>query len=83
MVKETKLVKIGSSKGVIIPSKVLKECGINDKVKFESHGKRITISPIESPRENWEKAFKSMNDNRDDELIIDDLTDIGETWEWQ
>lgn len=82
MIKETKLVKIGSSKGVIIPSKVLKECGINDRVKFEFQGKRITISPIKSPRKDWENAFRAMNDNKDDELIVDDLIDIGKAWDW-
>lgn len=83
MLKETKLVKIGDSKGVIIPSSVLKKCGIKDKIEFEVQGDKITIRPIKGPRSEWEKAFKAMNENGDDELIIDDTVDIGQDWEWK
>jgi antitoxin MazE len=33
----------------------------------------IILKPIPSPRKNWEKAFKKMNDQDDDQLLMDDV----------
>lgn len=35
--------------------------------------KQIIISPIEEPRRGWNEAFKSMNENGDDKLLIPDV----------
>ncbi|MBE0661534.1 MAG: AbrB/MazE/SpoVT family DNA-binding domain-containing protein [Bacteroidales bacterium] len=33
----------------------------------------IELRPSAKPRENWEEAFKQMNRNNDDTLLIDDV----------
>ncbi len=36
------------------------------------------LKPLSSPRKGWEKAFKEMRENRDDNLLIDDIFDDDE-----
>jgi antitoxin MazE len=77
--------KIGNSKGIILPQSILKECLIDELVTIEVKDKHIIISaPEEVKRKGWEKAFKQMADNGDDQLVIPDVfndEDIND-WTW-
>ena len=78
------IVKIGNSQGIRIPKSILQECGITKKIDLEVKGHDICLKPV-NPRVGWEKAFKKMRDNEDDQLLIDDTIDLdneGEDWEW-
>jgi len=76
------IVKIGNSKGIRIPKTILEECGISGQVEVEVKNHNIFIKPLNS-RNNWEKEFKKMRSNNDDELIIEDNLDLEESdWEW-
>ena len=78
------VIQIGNSKGLRIPKSVLKQCNIKDKVEMEIDDDTIVIKALKKDvRKNWDKAFKNMNDNKDDKLLIDDSVDIEmEDWEW-
>ncbi len=65
------IIKIGNSKGIRIPSYILKECNINDVVSLYVKEGKVIIEPIESPRKNWNQEFIKMHQNNDDKLIID------------
>ena len=64
------IIKIGNSKGIRIPSKVLEELSLelNDNVQIEIVNGNIVITPARA-RFGWDKAFKNMHNNRDDKLI--------------
>jgi antitoxin MazE len=81
----TKLVSIGNSKGIRIPSSFLKQCGIDNIIDIDIKEQRIIINPVKKrPREGWEKAFNTMHANGDDSLLIDGITDSFEKdWEWK
>ena len=65
----TKVFKSGNSQAIRIP----KEFRLNtDKVKIISKGNALIIKPIET-RKGWDKAFKKMRRNNDDNLLIDDV----------
>ena len=55
------LVRIGNSKGIIIPSKVRKQCHIdNDLLIDVVDGKIIISAPtVNLPRQGWDEAFKN------------------------
>ncbi len=76
------VVKIGNSKGIRIPSVILKECKINDKVELEVQDGKIIVIPQVKPRQNWDQEFKEMNKNGDDKLLIDDMLDL-DMEDWQ
>ncbi len=65
------LINIGTSKGIRIPSSVLKM--FNSLSSFELHvkGNQIILDTVESPRKGWQEKFK----NSSNELLIED--DLG------
>ena len=42
----------------------------------------IILKPKAEPRKNWEKAFKKMHENGDDQLLIDDVFEDENFDEW-
>jgi len=65
------LINIGTSKGIRLPSSVLKM--FNSLTAFELHvkGNQIILDTIEEPRKDWENKFK----NSSNKLLIDDALD--------
>ncbi|MDD2300088.1 MAG: AbrB/MazE/SpoVT family DNA-binding domain-containing protein [Fermentimonas sp.] len=72
---KTDVIRIGNSKGVRLPSTILKQCGIGSKVEIEVRDNEIILKPVKSPREGWQDAFQQMHEFGDDELIIPDEID--------
>lgn len=69
----TNVIKIGNSKGIRIPKKVLDQCHIHDKVDLTVQKEGIVLRPIKKkPREGWDLAAKKMNEQGNDELLIPD-----------
>jgi len=55
---EVKIIKIGSSKGIRIPSKVLKDFGNPDEFKLNVTEFGIFLKPIQkNTRSGWEEAY--------------------------
>jgi antitoxin MazE len=78
--------KIGNSKGIILPQKVLKQCFIEDEVTIEVQDNAIIIRPANDiRRKDWVEAFKEMAKNEDDTLLIPDIFEdenLGD-WTWK
>jgi antitoxin MazE len=79
-----KLIKIGNSKGIRIPSVLLKKFNIDEQVLLEVKGNTIIIKPVPKPRTGWDEAMQTMHRNGEDRLLIDNIIDAEmENWEWQ
>lgn len=70
---EIPIIQIGNSKGFRLGKTLIEKYNIKDKVEVILEKGFIILKPIPSPRKNWEKAFKKMNDQDDDQLLIDDV----------
>ena len=81
---KTHIIPIGNSKGVRIPSALLKLCNIHSDVDIHTKGQSVVISPIRrKPRNGWAEAFKQMHAQKEDRFLIPDRLDIEmENWEW-
>ena len=80
---KTELARIGNSKVIRIPAHILKECNIKDRINIEIENGKIVITPISDARAGWDKAFKEMHTNGDDQLLTDDMLDLSKAdWEW-
>ncbi len=66
---KTQIIKIGNSKGIRIPKPLLEECNLAADVELEIHADGLLIRPAKTPRLNWDKAFKQMADNDQDEMM--------------
>ena len=58
-----------------LPQAVLKQCGIESQVELAIKDNCIILKPIKAPREGWVEAFKLMNKNKDDVLLIPEEID--------
>ncbi len=70
------LIDIGTSRGIRIPSAVLKDLDDFDAFDLKVEDNRIILDVIKNPREGWADKFK----NSKNDLLIDDRLDI-EDWD--
>jgi len=78
------IIRIGNSQGLRIPKPILKQCGFQGEVELEVHDKELIIKSTKQSRQNWEKAFKAMAQNGDDQLIEFAQNQWDEEeWEWK
>jgi len=68
---EISIIKIGNSKGVKLPREVIERYNIKDKVQVIFEKGQIVLRPVNIPRKGWDKAFKQMHENGDDQLLMD------------
>ena len=79
-----KVIKVGNSKGIRIPSVLLKKCNIDDQVELEIEGNTIVIKPVKKTRSGWDESMKKMHQNADDALLIDNNIDAEMAdWKWK
>lgn len=70
---ELSVINIGNSKGIRLSKTILEKYNISDKIELILEKGYIILKPKAEPRKNWEKAFKKMHENGDDQLLIDDV----------
>ena len=79
---ETSIIKIGNSKGLRLSKTLIEQYNITDKVELILEKEQIILKPILSPRKNWEKEFKKMNENGEDKLLMNDIFEDENLEEW-
>ena len=77
------MIKIGNSKGIRLSKTLLERYNIQDTVDLILDIDQIIIKPLSQPRKGWDKAFKEMNANGDDQLLIPDIFEDENPEEWK
>ena len=67
--------KIGTSKGIIIPATILKECGFKDSAEIKVVDNKIEILPQRELRIGWEIAAKKIGEEEKLDLLPDFLSE--------
>ncbi|MGB0838021.1 MAG: AbrB/MazE/SpoVT family DNA-binding domain-containing protein [Flavobacteriaceae bacterium] len=79
---EASIIQIGNSKGLRLSKKILETYNIQDKVELILEKGKIILKPIDTPRQGWDKAFKQMAVDHDDELLISDVFEDENLEQW-
>jgi len=79
---ELSIIQIGNSKGFRLSKTLIEKYNIKDKVELILEKGHMILKPIPSPRKDWEKAFKKMNENGDDQLMFNDIFENENLEEW-
>lgn len=79
---ELSVINIGNSKGIRLSKTILEKYSINDKIEIILEKGYIILKPKTKPRKDWEKAFKKMHENGDDQLLMDDVFEDENFEEW-
>lgn len=80
---ELSIINIGNSKGIRLPKAILEKYNISGKIELILEKGYIVLKPKTEPRKGWEKAFKKMHENGDDQLLIDDVFEDEMFDEWK
>ena len=73
---QVSLIDIGTSKGIRIPSSILKEIDTPKTFELRIEEGSIVLDVLEEPRKGWEDKFKDS----DHSLLIDDTLDA-DAWD--
>lgn len=79
------VIKIGNSRGVILPKSILAQCHIDAAVDLRIENNTIIIQSTKKPREEWAEQFAIMAKQGDDVLLDSDRTHDSfdkDEWEW-
>lgn len=80
----TKIIRVGNSSGVVLPSVFLKMLGIEPgaevRLEYRDKLKEIVLKP--KVRDGWEKAFKMYALEGADKLLIPDVFEDEDLWEY-
>ena len=79
---ELSIIQIGNSKGFRLSKTLIEKYNIKNKVELILEKGQMILKPIPSPRKDWEKAFKEMNENGDDQLLFNDVFENENLEEW-
>ena len=79
---ELSIIQIGNSKGFRLSKTLIEKYNIKDKVELILEKGQMILKPIPSPRKDWEKEFKKMNENGDDQLLFNDIFEDENLEEW-
>lgn len=77
------IIPIGNSKGLRLSKTILEKYNIKDTVEMILEKGHIILKPKNSPRKNWEKAFKKMHDKGDDHMLMTDFFEDESLEEWK
>ncbi len=79
---EISVIKIGNSKGFRLSKTLLEKYNIKDKVELILEKGYIIIKPVSKPRKGWEKSFKEMSENGEDQLLFNDVFEDENLEQW-
>ena len=57
---QSKLIKIGNSRGVRLPFELIEKAGLNDELELIARDGEILIANRRQPRQGWAEAFRSI-----------------------
>ena len=82
---KVKLISIGNSKGIRIPSSVIKQCRLGNELEMRVENGVIVLAPARSVREGWSVAFEKKSTVGNDAPLVSDAlgNDFdAEGWTW-
>lgn len=79
---ELSVINIGNSKGIRLSKTILEKYNISEKIEVILEKGYIILKPKAEPRKGWDKAFKKMHENGDDQLLMDDVFEDENFEEW-
>lgn len=82
---EANIIRIGNSRGVVIPSAVLKTLGLTERSTVDmTVGRNGLIIKKTPARAGWATAARKMHENGEDKLLLPDVfeDETFDGWEW-
>jgi len=78
---ETRLRKIGNSRGVIIPAQLIERLRLSDTVELSVENEALVMRSTTPQRQGWFDNYDPGQDDTPLEGFVDDADDQAD-WEW-
>jgi antitoxin MazE len=79
---DVSVIQIGNSKGIRLSKYLLERYNIKGSVELVLEKGYFIVKPKALPRKGWEKAFKKLNETRDDKALMPDFFEDETFDEW-
>ncbi len=76
------LIPIGNSKGIRLSKTLIEKYNFQDTIELILEKGYIILKPKTKARKGWEKEFKKMHENGDDQLLVSGVFKDGNFEEW-
>jgi len=63
---ELKVSRIGNSKGIRIPARVLKKYGFRERILMEERPTEVVLRRMRDPKLSWHETFEEMAREKED-----------------
>lgn len=85
MVKKTRIIQIGNSKGIRVPKVLLEYARLPDEVEIQAENGRLIVRAAQGPRAGWAEAAKAMHNQGEDQLLDASTSNHfdDKEWRWQ
>jgi antitoxin MazE len=71
--------RIGNSKGIIIPTPLLAQIGLEDEAEVSvEDGALVVRAPARPVRRGWAEASKALASSGDDALVLPEFGNVGD-----
>lgn len=70
---DVSLIPIGNSKGIRLSKALIEKYNFQNTIELILENGFIILRPKTQARKGWEKAFKKMHKNGDDQLMLSDV----------
>lgn len=80
---QTRLIRIGNSRGVRLPKHVLDASGLDGDLTIEARPGEVVLRAARHPRAGWTEAFTQMAQSGDDTLLDPEISTEFDRNEWQ
>lgn len=80
---EVSLISIGNSKGIRLSKTLIEKYNFQDTIELILEKKYIILKPKAKVRDGWEKSFRKMHENGDDNLLASDIFTDEDFEEWK
>ena len=78
MVVKARLIRIGNSRVIRVPNRLLEQANLPDEVELLAEPGRLLVTAARPPRAGWAEAPQRMRQREDDRLLFDK-----QEWEWR
>ena len=66
-----------------LPADIIEKYNLQDSIELILEKDHIVLKPKTEARKGWDKAFKKMNEEGDDQLLLPDLFEDENLEEWK
>lgn len=81
---KARIISIGNSKGIIIPSALMKQLSLEEDVEMEVENGALVVRPTKASRAGWEEQIqRAMQKGKSEKALPDFFNDENlEEWTW-